>query len=71
MHTHVLEVHLWFKCIVFLYKSHITVVNILIHQVLLFSYFYVTQLERQRRMKGLPLVDEKPKHISADDLGDR
>lgn len=28
------------------------------------------ELERQRRMKGLPLVDEKPKHISADDLGD-
>ncbi|XP_020623752.1 nucleolar protein 14-like [Orbicella faveolata] len=28
------------------------------------------ELERQRRMKGLPLVDKKPKHISADDLGD-
>lgn len=22
-------------------------------------------------MKGLPAVDEKPKHVSADDLGDR
>ncbi|CAH3155335.1 unnamed protein product [Porites evermanni] len=28
------------------------------------------ELERQRRMKGLPAVDKKPKHISADDLGD-
>jgi len=28
------------------------------------------ELERQRRMNGLPAVDEKPKHISADDLGD-
>ncbi|KAL9983530.1 hypothetical protein ACROYT_G005716 [Oculina patagonica] len=28
------------------------------------------ELERQRRMRGLPLVAEKPKHISADDLGD-
>ena len=53
-----------------LFLIHISV-NFLIHQVLLFSYFYMTQRERQRRMKGLPLVDEKPKHISADDLGDR
>ncbi|XP_027037979.1 nucleolar protein 14-like [Pocillopora damicornis] len=28
------------------------------------------ELERQRRMRGLPAVAEKPKHISADDLGD-
>lgn len=28
------------------------------------------ELERQRRMKGLPAVDKKPKHVSADDLGD-
>ena len=29
------------------------------------------EAERIRRMKGLPQTQEKPQHISADDLGDR
>lgn len=51
--------------------------SIHIHLWLLLQVMYITlylsviQLERQRRMKGLPAVDKKPKHVSADDLGDR
>ena len=43
------------------------------NDILVFSLYLLImiQLERQRRMRGLPAVAEKPKHISADDLGDR